>query len=90
MLNKEKVIFEDDSYDVEVESRDSEFIAAAFNSLGAIELLDTGLMDADEKAIIKMIQFQAINIISESLNNIYEQIFDTSIDDVDDNDDLVL
>jgi hypothetical protein len=87
MLEKEKVIFEDESYEVEMDSRDSEFIAAAFNSLGAIDLLDTGLMDADEKTIIKTIQFQAISIISESLNNIYEQIFDTSIDD---DDDLVL
>lgn len=80
----------EDDIEFEIDDRNSEYIAAAFNSLGAIDLLDTGLMDADEKAIIKTIQFQAINIISESLNNIYEQIFDTSIDDVDDNDDLVL
>jgi len=80
----------DEGIEIQLDDRNSEYIAAAFNSLGAIDLLDTGLMDADEKAIIKMIQFQAINIISESLNNIYEQIFDTSIDDVDDNDDLVL
>lgn len=80
----------DEGIEIQLDDRNSEYIAAAFNSLSAIDLLDTGLMDADEKAIIKMIQFQAINIISESLNNIYEQIFDTSIDDVDDNDDLVL
>lgn len=78
----------DEGIEIELDDRNSEYIAAAFNSLSAIDLLDTGLMDADEKAIIKMIQFQAINIISESLNNIYEQIFDTSIDD--DDDDLVL
>jgi len=77
----------DEGIEIQLDDRNSEYIAAAFNSLGAIDLLDTGLMDADEKAIIKMIQFQAINIISESLNNIYEQIFDTSIDD---DDDLVL
>lgn len=78
----------DEGIEIELNDRNSEYIAAAFNSLSGIDLLDTGLMDADEKAIIKMIQFQAINIISESLNNIYEQIFDTSIDD--DDDDLVL
>lgn len=78
----------DEGIDIELDERNSEYIAAAFNSLSAIDLLDTGLMDADEKGIIKMIQFQAINIISESLNNIYEQIFDTSIDY--DDDDLVL
>lgn len=77
----------EDDIEFEIDDRNSEYIAAAFNSLGAIDLLDTGLMDADEKAIIKTIQFQAIHIISESLNNIYEQIFDTSIDD---DDNLVL
>jgi hypothetical protein len=80
----------DEGIEIQLDDRNSEYIAAAFNSLSAIDLLDTGLMDADEKAIIKTIQFQAISIISESLNNIYEQIFDTSIDDVDHNDDLVL
>lgn len=78
----------EDDIKFEIDDRNSEYIAAAFNSLGAIDLLDTGLMNEDERAIIKTIQFQAISIISESLNNIYEQIFDTSIDD--DGDDLVL
>jgi predicted RNA methylase len=80
MLNKEKVIFEDESYDVEVESRDTEFIAAAFNSLGAIEMLDTGLMNEEQKEVINTIQYQAIAIISESINNIYNEVFDTSAD----------
>lgn len=78
----EKVILDDDlSY--EIEDKNSEYIAAAYNSLGAIDLLDTALMDADERGMIKMIQFQAIHIISESLNNIFNEIFDTSVDDVD-------
>jgi len=77
----------EDDIEFEIDDRNSEYIAAAFNSLGAIDLLDTGLMNEDERAIIKTIQFQAISIISESLNNIYEQIFDTSADD---GDDLVL
>jgi hypothetical protein len=80
MLNKEKVIFEDESYDVEIESRDTEFIAAAFNSLGAIEMLDTGLMNEEQKEIISTIQYQAIAIISESINNIYNEVFDTTAD----------
>jgi hypothetical protein len=80
----------DEGIEIQLDDRNSEYIAAAFNSLSAIDLLDTGLMDEDERGIIKMIQFQAVNIISESLNNIYEQIFDTSIDDADDSDDLVL
>lgn len=78
----EKVILDDDlSY--EIEDKNSEYIAAAYNSLGAIDLLDTGLMNAADKEIIKNIQYQAINIISESLNNIFNEIFDTSVDDVD-------
>jgi len=78
----EKVILEDElSY--EIEDKNSEYIAAAYNSLGAIDLLDTGLMNAADKEIIKNIQYQAINIISESLNNIFNEIFDTSIDDAD-------
>lgn len=87
MLNKEKVIFEDESHEVEMDSRDSEFIAAAFNSLGAIEMLDTGLMNEEQKDVISTIQFQAIAIISESINNIYNEIFDTTADS---SDDLVL
>lgn len=78
MLEKEKVIFEDESHEVEIESRDSEFIAAAFNSLGAIDMLDTGLMNEEQKEVINTIQYQAIAIISESINNIYNEIFDTS------------
>lgn len=87
MLEKEKVIFEDESYDVEIDSRDSEFIAAAFNSLGAIEMLDTGLMNEEQKDVISTIQYQAIAIISESINNIYNEIFDTTTDS---SNDLVL
>jgi predicted RNA methylase len=87
MLNKEKVIFEDESYEVEMDSRDSEFIAAAFNSLGAIEMLDTGLMNEEQKDVINTIQYQAIAIISESINNIYNEIFDTTADS---SNDLVL
>jgi predicted RNA methylase len=87
MLNKEKVIFEDESYDIEMDSRDSEFIAAAFNSLGAIEMLDTGLMNDEQKEVISTIQYQAIAIISESINNIYNEIFDTTTDS---SNDLVL
>jgi hypothetical protein len=87
MLNKEKVIFEDESLDVEFDSRDSEFIAAAFNSLGAIDMLDTGLMNEDQKEVISTIQYQAIAIISESINNIYNEIFDTTADS---SNDLVL
>jgi len=80
MLNKEKVIFDDESFDLEIESRDGEFIAAAFNSLSAVEMLDIGLMNEEQKEVINTIQFQAIAIISESINNIYNEIFDTTAD----------
>lgn len=83
MLEKEKVIFEDESYEVQMNSRDSEFIAAAFNSIGALEMLDTGLMNEEQKEVINTIQYQAIAIISESINNIYNEIFDTSTDTTD-------
>ena len=72
----------------EYQDKNGEFIASAYNALSAVQMLDTGLMNEEERHQIKTIQFQAINIISESLNNIYEEIFDTSIDD--DGDDLVL
>jgi hypothetical protein len=39
-----------------------------------------GLMDEEERQTIKTIQFQEINIISESINNIYHEIFDISPD----------
>jgi hypothetical protein len=71
----------DNELEIEYEDRSSEYIASAYNALGAIDLLDMGLMDEDERLVIKTIQFQAINIISESINNIYHEIFDISPDD---------
>lgn len=70
----------DEEIEIEIEDRSSEFIASAFNALGAIDLLDMGLMDEDERAVIKTIQFQAIAIISESINTIYNEIFDLTTD----------
>lgn len=70
----------DNDFEIEIEDRSSEFIASAFNALGAIDLLDIGLMDDDERSVIKTIQFQAIAIISESINIIYNEIFDLTTD----------
>ena len=61
MLNEDL----DNELEIEIEDRSSEFIASAFNALGAIDLLDVGLMDDEERQTIKTIQFQAIAIISE-------------------------
>jgi hypothetical protein len=80
MLNKEKVIFEEESYDFEIEDRSSEFIASALNALTAVDLLDTGLMNENDKEVVNNIRYQAINIISESLNNIFNEVFDTTAD----------
>lgn len=77
----------DNELEIEIEDKNSEYIASAYNSLVAVDLLDIGLMDEDEKQIVKTIQFQAINIISECLNNIYYEIFDISTDS---NNDLIL
>ena len=71
----------DNDLEIEFEDRSSEFIASAYNALGAVDLLDMGLMNEDERQTIKTIQFQAIAIISESINNIYNEIFDISPDD---------
>ena len=83
MLDKEKVIFEDESYNVEIEDKSSEYIAASLNALTAVDLLDLGLMNENDKEVINNIKYQAINIISESLNNIFNEIFDTSTDTTD-------
>jgi len=66
--------------EIEYEDKNAEYIASAYNSLVAVDLLDIGLMDEDEKQTIKVIKFKAINIISECLNNIYYEIFDISPD----------
>jgi hypothetical protein len=71
----------DNDLEIEFEDRSSEFIASAYNALGAVDLLDMGLMDEEERQTIKTIQFQAIAIISESINTIYNEIFDISPDD---------
>jgi hypothetical protein len=77
----------DNEIEIEYEDRSSEYIASAFNALGAVDMLDMGLMDDEERQTIKTIQFQAIAIISESINNIYNEIFDISPDN---NGDLVV
>jgi hypothetical protein len=77
----------DNEIEIEYEDKSSIFIASAYNALGAIDLLDMGLMNEDERQTIKTIQFQAIAIISESINTIYNEIFDISPDD---DNDLVL
>ena len=71
----------DNEIEIEYEDRSSEYIASAFNALGAVDMLDIGLMNEQERQTIKTIQFQAIAIISESINNIYNEIFDISPDD---------
>jgi hypothetical protein len=81
----EKVIFEDESYDIEIEDKNSEYIAAALNAISAVDLLDTGLMDENDKNVVSNIKYQAINIISESLNNIFNEIFDTTANNSNDN-----
>jgi hypothetical protein len=86
MLEKEKIAFEDD-LEFEIENKNSDYIAAAFNSLAAVDLLDTGLMNENDKEVVNTIKYQAILIISESINNIFNEIFDTTIND---DDDLVL
>jgi hypothetical protein len=73
----------DNDLEIEFEDRSSEFIASAYNALGAVDLLDMGLMDDEERQTIKTIQFQAIAIISESINTIYNEIFDITTDDND-------
>jgi len=65
----------DNEIEIEYEDRSSEYIASAYNALGAVDMLDMGLMDDEERQTIKTIQFQAIAIISESINNIYNEIF---------------
>lgn len=77
----------DNELEIEYEDKNSEYIASAYNALGAIDLLDMGLMDDEERQTIKTIQFQSIAIISESINNIYHEIFDITPDD---NNDLVV
>ena len=86
MLEKEKVTFEDD-LEFEIDNKNSDYIAAAYNSLAAVDFLDTGLMNEDDKEVINNIKYQAILIISESINNIFNEIFDTTINN---DNDLVL
>lgn len=86
MLEKEKITFEDD-LEFEIDDKNSDYIAAAYNSLAAVDLLDTGLMNENDKEVVNNIKYQAILIISESINNIFNEIFDTTINN---DDDLVL
>ena len=86
MLEKEKITFEDD-LEFEIDDKNSDYIAAAYNSLAAVDLLDTGMMNEDDREVVNNIKYQAILIISESINNIFNEIFDTTISD---DEDLVL
>jgi hypothetical protein len=63
---------------------DTDYIGAAYNSLAAISDIDVGMMTKNNVAKINRIKRQSIRIISHCLNNLYEELFDNSVDGSDD------
>ena len=63
---------------------DTEYIAAAYNSLAAIEEMDAIIMSKADDKRIKRIKRQSLKIIAHCLNNLYEELFEDNSDDATD------
>jgi formyltetrahydrofolate synthetase len=71
--------------EIQVEfTTDGEYIAAATNALAAIENFDTAIMSKTDEKRIKKIRRQSLRIISECVNCLYNEIFESSDDDAND------
>lgn len=84
----EKIIIQDTAADQEAEVEleqqyisPVEFIQAACLAMDAVDDIDTELVSNIDKRRIKRIKRQSMRIISESLNMLYEELFDPDGDE---------
>ena len=58
----------------------SEYIQAAATALASVDHIDTALLNKADENRIRRIKRQGLRIISECLNELYEEIFDDNND----------
>ncbi|AXH76566.1 MAG: hypothetical protein [Bacteriophage sp.] len=60
---------------------DSEYIAACYNALGAIDDLDTAMMSKAAESAVKRIRRRSLAIIDKCIDNLYSELFETDEND---------
>ena len=60
---------------------DSEYIAACYNALGAIDDLDTAMMSKGAEAAVKRIRKRSLRIIDKCIDNLYSELFESDEND---------
>jgi len=71
-----------EEWEVEFTSN-SEYIQAAATAMASVDHIDTALLTKADENRIKRIKRQGLRIISECLNELYEEIFDDNSDNTD-------
>lgn len=67
---------QDDSDAVWVEpTSDSEFIAAAFNAISAVQSIDTALMPEQYEKMRRRVIRRSLRIIDQAVDNLYDEMF---------------
>jgi hypothetical protein len=69
-------------------SSDSEYIQAAAVAMSSVDSIDTALLTKADEQRVKRVKRQGLRIISECLNNLYNEIFDDSTSEPSDTDQL--
>ena len=71
-----------EEWEVEFTSN-SEYIQAAATAMSSVDHIDTALLTKADENRVRRIKRQGLRIISECLNELYEEIFDDNSDSTD-------
>jgi hypothetical protein len=67
-------------------SSDADYIQAAAVAMSSVDSIDTALLTKADEQRVKRVKRQGLRIISECLNNLYNEIFDDSTSESNDAD----
>jgi hypothetical protein len=71
---------EDELFEVELTTR-SEYIAAAFNAIAAVDNFDPQIMNGADQARIRRIKRKALRMIDACLCEMYDEMFEDDEED---------
>lgn len=60
---------------------DSEYIAACYNAICAVDNVDTGMMSKSAEQAVKRIRKRCIAIIDKCIDNLYSELFESDEND---------
>lgn len=72
---------ENDGIEWQDATTDSEYIAACYNALGALENIDTAMMSKSAESVVKRIRRRSLAIIDKCIDNLYSELFETDEND---------